>query len=152
MKWVLVSLRNTHVRWAELKADEHQERRFSVSPYSGHCSSNLQQQESLRVTKLSSRVRHLLSAIGRTSLVSHSCHLPCHAHKCHEYQLRPAVKWLGIGAINPLVVDGKGGKAELIPAVRRWVKSTGRSVTLPGELGYPRWPFSELTPSHDRVI
>ena len=31
------------------------------------------------------------------------------------------VKWLGPGVINPLVVDGKGGKAELIPAVRRWV-------------------------------
>lgn len=43
------------------------------------------------------------------------------------------VKWLGPGAINPLVVDGKGGKAELIPAVRRWVNAHGRSVTLPGE-------------------
>ena len=44
------------------------------------------------------------------------------------------VKWLGPGAINPLVVDGKGGKAELIPAVRRWVQARGRSVTLPGQL------------------
>lgn len=42
------------------------------------------------------------------------------------------VKWLGPGAINPLVVDGKGGKAELIPQVRRWVQAKGRSVTLPG--------------------
>ncbi len=41
------------------------------------------------------------------------------------------VKWLGPGAVNPLLVDGKGGKAELIPAVRRWVAATGRSVTLP---------------------
>jgi hypothetical protein len=43
-----------------------------------------------------------------------------------------AVKWLGPGAVNPLLVDGKGGKAELIPAVRRWVTARGRSVTLPG--------------------
>ncbi|ODO10107.1 hypothetical protein I350_02335 [Cryptococcus amylolentus CBS 6273] len=41
------------------------------------------------------------------------------------------VKWLGPGAINPMVVDGKGGKAELIPAVRRWVQAHGRNVTLP---------------------
>lgn len=48
-------------------------------------------------------------------------------------QLISLVKWLGEGAINPLVVDGKGGKEALIPAVRRWVKSTGRGVTLPGK-------------------
>ncbi|WWC70738.1 uncharacterized protein I206_104689 [Kwoniella pini CBS 10737] len=41
------------------------------------------------------------------------------------------VKWLGPGAINPMVVDGKGGKAELIPAVRRWAQAHGRNVTLP---------------------
>ncbi|WVO12565.1 hypothetical protein L204_100169 [Cryptococcus depauperatus] len=41
------------------------------------------------------------------------------------------VKWLGTGAVNPMVVDGKGGKSELIPAVRRWVTARGRSVTLP---------------------
>jgi DNA repair and recombination RAD54-like protein len=41
------------------------------------------------------------------------------------------VKWLGAGAVNPLVVDGKGGKAELIPAVRRWVAAHGRNITLP---------------------
>jgi DNA repair and recombination RAD54-like protein len=51
------------------------------------------------------------------------------------YSADEIVKWLGEGAINPLVVDGKGGKAELIPAVRRWVQATGRSVTLPGK-GY----------------
>ncbi|KAJ9107838.1 hypothetical protein QFC19_002744 [Naganishia cerealis] len=49
--------------------------------------------------------------------------------------LRPhqieGVKWLGVGAVNPLLVDGKGGKAELIPAVRRWVAARGRGVTLP---------------------
>jgi DNA repair and recombination RAD54-like protein len=33
--------------------------------------------------------------------------------------------------VNPLVVDGKGGKAELIPAVRRWANAHGRNVTLP---------------------
>lgn len=41
------------------------------------------------------------------------------------------IKWLGSGAVNPMVVDGKGGKTELIPAVRRWVQAHGRNVTLP---------------------
>lgn len=47
-------------------------------------------------------------------------------------ELTRLVKWLGPGAINPFVVDGKGGKAELVPAVRRWVSAHGRNVTLPG--------------------
>lgn len=62
-------------------------------------------------------------------------------------QLMNLVKWLGEGAINPLVVDGKGGKEALIPAVRRWVKSTGRGVTLPGKLtrsGDLRYPADSL--------
>lgn len=41
------------------------------------------------------------------------------------------VKWLGPNAVNPLLVDGKGGRTELIPAVRRWVAANGRSITLP---------------------
>ncbi|EIW66754.1 hypothetical protein TREMEDRAFT_70028 [Tremella mesenterica DSM 1558] len=41
------------------------------------------------------------------------------------------IKWLGPGAINPLVLDGKGGKPEMIPAVRRWIQATGRGVTQP---------------------
>lgn len=49
------------------------------------------------------------------------------------------MKWLGPGAINPFVVDGKGGKAELVPAVRRWVNSHGRNVTLPGEPHHIEW-------------
>lgn len=48
------------------------------------------------------------------------------------------VKWLGPGAVNPLLVDGKGGRADLIPAVRRWVAAKGRGVTLPGKL-VNRW-------------
>ncbi|KAJ2913432.1 hypothetical protein MD484_g6970, partial [Candolleomyces efflorescens] len=40
-------------------------------------------------------------------------------------------KWLGKDAINPLAVDGKGGKAELIPKVNRWVAARGRNVTQP---------------------
>lgn len=43
-----------------------------------------------------------------------------------------AVKWLGEGVINPLVVDGKGGKTTLIPNVRRWVAAKGRQVTQQG--------------------
>lgn len=44
------------------------------------------------------------------------------------------VKWLGDGVINPLSVDGKGGRSELIPAVRRWVAAKGRNVTQQGML------------------
>jgi DNA repair and recombination RAD54-like protein len=42
------------------------------------------------------------------------------------------VKWLGDGVINPLSVDGKGGKETLIPNVRRWVAAHGRNVTQQG--------------------
>lgn len=57
-----------------------------------------------------------------------------------------SVKWLGPGAINPLVVDGKGGKAELIPAVRRWVAAHGRNITLPG------MPFPAFSADHPVMI
>ncbi|KAF5357973.1 hypothetical protein D9756_001493 [Leucocoprinus leucothites] len=41
------------------------------------------------------------------------------------------VKWLGKDTVTPLAVDGKGGKAELIPKVQRWVSAQGRNVTQP---------------------
>jgi DNA repair and recombination protein RAD54 and RAD54-like protein len=44
-----------------------------------------------------------------------------------------AVKWLGKDAITALAVDGKGGKAELLEAVGRWVAARGRNVTQPGQ-------------------
>lgn len=44
------------------------------------------------------------------------------------------VKWLGPDAINPLAVDGKGTKAQLLEAVARWVAARGRNVTQPGML------------------
>lgn len=44
------------------------------------------------------------------------------------------VKWLGKDALNPLAVDGKGGKAELLEKVARWVAARGRNVTQPGKL------------------
>lgn len=40
-------------------------------------------------------------------------------------------KWLGQGAITPLAIDGKGGKAELLEKVARWVAARGRNVTQP---------------------
>ena len=40
---------------------------------------------------------------------------------------------LGEGAINPLAVDGKGGKADLLEAVARWVAARGRNVVQPGK-------------------
>ena len=42
------------------------------------------------------------------------------------------VKWLGKDAISALAVDGKGGKAELLSKVGRWVEARGRNVTQPG--------------------
>lgn len=47
------------------------------------------------------------------------------------------VKWLGKDAISALAVDGKGGKAELLPKVGRWVEARGRNVTQPGLLLFP---------------
>ncbi|KAI6045738.1 DNA repair protein, SNF2 family [Pisolithus marmoratus] len=41
------------------------------------------------------------------------------------------VKWLGKDAVSVLAVDGKGGKAELIEKVTRWVEARGRNVTQP---------------------
>ncbi|KAG8217881.1 DNA repair protein, SNF2 family [Butyriboletus roseoflavus] len=41
------------------------------------------------------------------------------------------VKWLGPDAISALAVDGKGGKAELLEKVGRWVEARGRNVTQP---------------------
>jgi DNA repair and recombination RAD54-like protein len=45
------------------------------------------------------------------------------------------VKWLGKDTISALAVDGKGGKAELLEKVARWVAATGRNVTQPGRFG-----------------
>ncbi|KAI0256792.1 DNA repair protein, SNF2 family [Lactifluus subvellereus] len=41
------------------------------------------------------------------------------------------VKWLGKDTLTPLAVDGKGGKAELLERVARWVAASGRNVTQP---------------------
>ncbi|KDQ60990.1 hypothetical protein JAAARDRAFT_569331 [Jaapia argillacea MUCL 33604] len=41
------------------------------------------------------------------------------------------VKWLGKDAINAMAVDGKGGKAELVDRVERWVAARGRNVAQP---------------------
>ncbi|KAJ7509970.1 DNA repair protein, SNF2 family [Mycena galericulata] len=41
------------------------------------------------------------------------------------------VKWLGKDAITALAVDGKGGKADLLEKVARWVAARGRNVTQP---------------------
>ena len=41
------------------------------------------------------------------------------------------VKWLGVEAPGALAVDGKGGKADLLEKVARWVAASGRNVTQP---------------------
>ncbi|TFK42503.1 SNF2 family domain-containing protein [Crucibulum laeve] len=41
------------------------------------------------------------------------------------------VKWLGKDTLTPLAIDGKGGKAELLEKVARWVAARGRNVTQP---------------------
>ncbi|KAJ3515097.1 hypothetical protein NLJ89_g1970 [Agrocybe chaxingu] len=46
------------------------------------------------------------------------------------------IKWLGLGAITPLAVDGKGAKADLLEAVARWVAARGRNVTQPESLTF----------------
>lgn len=42
------------------------------------------------------------------------------------------VKWLGPDAISALAIDGKGGKAEMLERVSRWVAASGRNVSQPG--------------------
>ena len=42
------------------------------------------------------------------------------------------MKWLGKDTVSALAVDGKGGKAELLVKVGRWVEARGRNVTQPG--------------------
>lgn len=44
------------------------------------------------------------------------------------------MKWLGKDAISALAIDGKGGKAEMLEKVARWVASCGRNVSQPGKL------------------
>lgn len=48
------------------------------------------------------------------------------------------VKWLGADAPGALAIDGKGGKADLLEKVARWVAASGRNVTQPG--AYPTNP------------
>jgi len=52
------------------------------------------------------------------------------------------VKWLGPDAISALAIDGKGGKAEMLERVARWVASGGRNVSQPGT----------NTPLHSRLL
>lgn len=62
-------------------------------------------------------------------------------------------KWLGKDTVSALAVDGKGGKAELLERVARWVAATGRNVTQPGESTL-RHLGHKLTPllSYDRLV
>lgn len=41
------------------------------------------------------------------------------------------VKWLGKDTISALAIDGKGGKAEMLERVARWVAAGGRNVSQP---------------------
>ncbi|KAF8238582.1 hypothetical protein L208DRAFT_245124 [Tricholoma matsutake] len=41
------------------------------------------------------------------------------------------VKWLGKDTVAALAIDGRGGKAELLEKVGRWVSAQGRNVTQP---------------------
>jgi len=50
------------------------------------------------------------------------------------------VKWLGPDAISALAIDGKGGKAEMLEKVARWVAASGRNVSQPGDY-IPLRPF-----------
>lgn len=50
-------------------------------------------------------------------------------------------KWLGKDTVTCLAIDGKGGKAELLEKVARWVAASGRNITQPGKLAM-RHPVS----------
>lgn len=64
------------------------------------------------------------------------------------------VKWLGKDAISALAIDGKGGKAEMLEKVARWVAAGGRNVSQPGEQVKSVQAILLLTmiSSHDRIL
>lgn len=64
------------------------------------------------------------------------------------------VKWLGPDAISALAIDGKGGKAEMLQRVARWVAASGRNVSQPGtaSLFHLRMARINLVSSDDCVL
>lgn len=64
------------------------------------------------------------------------------------------MKWLGKDAISALAVDGKGGKAELLGKVGRWVEARGRNVTQPGLLLFhgALTTYQHVILGHDKVM
>lgn len=54
------------------------------------------------------------------------------------------VKWLGKDTVTALAIDGKGGKAELLEKVGRWVAARGRNVTQPGKKSLSALFFTHL--------
>jgi hypothetical protein len=61
-----------------------------------------------------------------------------------------SAKWLGAEAPGSLAVDGKGGKAELIEKVTRWIAASGRNTSQPGE-DFDCFPHSRVTDTESRV-
>jgi hypothetical protein len=58
------------------------------------------------------------------------------------------VKWLGKDTVTALAIDGKGGKAELLEKVGRWVAARGRNVTQPGRI----WHIQLVSFTHVRLL
>ena len=72
----------------------------------------------------SSLVKNWANELGKYDSLSLDLYPHCYAS---------AVKWLGKDAISALAIDGKGGKAEMLEKVARWVAASGRNVSQPGK-------------------
>ena len=72
----------------------------------------------------SSLVKNWANELGEYNLSAH-----CFGYLFSHNAL---VKWLGPDAISALAIDGKGGKAEMLERVARWVAASGRNVSQPG--------------------
>ena len=122
----------------------------SASPSCGPSSNNLRALESRQSRSASSHVPRVWSRTGLTSSVRSASTFVVSLRFSHS----ALVKWLGPDAISALAIDGKGGKAEMLQRVARWVAASGRNVSQPGT-NTPRHSPTvgiDLTCSDDRVL
>ena len=100
----------------------------NASPSCGLSSNNLRALGGRQSRSASSHVPRVWSRTGLTSLVRTAWAFATFPPVSH----RALVKWLGPDAISALAIDGKGGKAEMLQRVARWVAASGRNVSQPG--------------------
>lgn len=124
----------------------------SALPSCGPSSNNPRMPEGRQLRSASSHVLRVWSRTGLTSSVRTTWTSATSLPVSHN----ALVKWLGPDAISALAIDGKGGKAEMLQKVARWVAASGRNVSQPGTTplppSHPRTVRIDLVYSDDRVL